>query len=125
MSENFKELVKLGLIITNTPIYENWSDKFKIEELNKRKEYVKTQLKGKLNGEYFKELSYTELNLLGFKAWTLENQQLIPFWIYEILDDDVDLYCPLSEEYMCKKYADNDERMGCVAFMFKEFVDGY
>ena len=32
MSENFKELIKLGLIITNTPMYDNWSDKFKMRK---------------------------------------------------------------------------------------------
>lgn len=79
-------------------------------------------LKNGFNDNTFKNLKEKEREELGFRTWSKETKEkgLIPLYIFNLLDEDTELFCPFNKEFKIekKRNCDDDHRGGCVAYEF-------
>lgn len=93
----------------------NWSDDFKIKELNNFESEIKS-----LDGfEYInlENINYSQLQSLGFKLWDEESKlMLMPLWITRYISPKTKLISISGEESNDINSVDKDVRFGCIAW---------
>lgn len=111
---------------TNTTLYKaSWSDRFRLEEIDRAMEATYSQI-GQI---HFEEMTKEELISIGCCLWDDESGYLLlPTWAYRHLPYEVELVSIAGEskvvqfDYMNSKspnYIDSDSRMGCLAYGLK------
>lgn len=114
MTKDFEKLLNCCIGIINN-IRKSWSDDF-IGDIFK-KQLLLAQESFVMQEIDFAKLTDIEMKLLGFRNFDNKNKNLIPLWIFQLLPDDTELYCPLDNSYELKKDADDDTRLGITAYM--------
>jgi len=86
------------------------------------KDLTKETLQKSISRFDFKAVDPKITRIMGFAIWDEESEKkhllLIPLWLFNYLPDDRKLICIDGSEVE-KKDADNDIRMGCVAYMIE------
>ena len=114
MTQAFKTLVTYMGYIANIQQYQSWSGDFVKEEYFAAIEKAKKAFSEEnIN---FAELTQDELKMLRFADFNEDNKNLIPLWLFRILPDHTKVKC-FDGEQTTVKDADDDVRVGCVAYM--------
>lgn len=98
--------------------YTNWSDKFKLENIQEIKNTIlhweKTYGSFDINPN---DLSMDEMKELGFSKWDEDSElMLIPIWLYKFLADEFECQSINGTKYNKLSEIDNDHRFGCLAY---------
>ena len=116
----FKELIEMTREFAASSIDDLYHSEEKREEARKLKEWYKNHpLK-------FEDLSLAQRRELGFGTWSEEagECELIPLWVFRLLDPEQILVCPLfypKMEIARVKNCDDDTRGGMVAYQFYRY----
>lgn len=102
--------------ISETIIYDNWNNEFKVEENKKSFEKFYEELKQIID---FTKLTTEEAKELRFQRWSEEcpNLWLFPLYLVPIIPEGLEVtYIDGTKGKYEKDKADNDIRFGCVAY---------
>lgn len=113
MTKEYKHLANYATFLANTTNYDSWDNKSIGIELMENLDKLKDDFPKDFN---FNNLTDEELKLLRFRDFDDNSKNLIPLWIFRILDEDTKLIS-FSGKRCIKKDADDDIRYGCTAYM--------
>jgi hypothetical protein len=104
--------------IGQTLAYKNWSDEFKMSEINEIPTIVKKWEKN--DGSFSinpNELSSEQMDELNFGNWSGESPiKLIPIWLFPFLCDEFECESIDGDKYTKLSQLDNDQRFGYIAY---------
>jgi hypothetical protein len=104
--------------IGQTLAYKNWSDEFKISEINEIPTIVKEWEKN--DGSFSinpNDLSSEQMDELHFSKWSDESPlRLIPLWLFPFLCDEFDCESIDGSKHTKLSELDNDQRFGYIAY---------
>ena len=102
--------------VSETIIYDNWSNEFKIKENKASFEKFYKELEKQID---FTKITIEEAKELRFQKWDEEqpNLWLFPLWLVPIIPEGLEVTDISGNKYKYEKdKADNDIRFGCVAY---------
>lgn len=102
--------------VSETIIYDNWSNELKIKENKEGFEKFYKELQKHIN---FTKITVEEAKELRFRRWDEEqpNLWLFPLWLVPIIPEGLEVTSISGNKYKYEKdKADNDIRFGCVAY---------
>lgn len=102
--------------VSETIIYDNWSNELKNKENKESFEKFYKELKKHID---FTKITVEEAKELRFQRWDEEqsNLWLFPLWLVPIIPEGLEVTSISGNKYKYEKNkADNDIRFGCVAY---------
>lgn len=102
--------------VSETIIYDNWSNEFKIKENKASFEKFYKELEKQID---FTKITIEEAKELRFQKWDEEqpNLWLFPLWLVPIIPEGLEVTDISGNKYKYEKdKEDNDIRFGCVAY---------
>jgi len=102
--------------VSETTVYDKWSDEFKVQEIKEASEQVYLELKNVID---VTKLTRSEAKELRFSTWGEEypDLYLFPLWIVPLIPEGLKVR-DINGKYFKydSKTTDNDIRCGCVAY---------
>ena len=121
LTKTYKQLQSYMCFIANSAgmCFPEWRPQNIGEHIFSSRRSTKEHMIGFIRNEMnISELTDEEYEMLGFAKWDNEGDWLIPVWLFNLLPDGTELYCPIDKTNakVGDEDTDDDYRMGCVGY---------